>query len=268
VEDYLDTALAAADAAAAVHRARLGSVDVDGADEKGRMDFVTQVDLDAQAAALAIIRSRFPDHQILAEEEDGDPATGAPVGGFDPGVPTWVVDPLDGTRNFLSRHPMHCSSVGLVLDGEPVVGAVVSAPLQTRWWAARGMGAFRNGEPITASGTGALERGLIGTGFPFKAIDRLDEYLAGFARVIRRSAGIRRDGAAAIDLCHLAEGVLAGFWELSLAPWDVVGGLAILREAGGVADRIEGGGIDLLESGSVLAAGTPEAMETLRRLVA
>ncbi len=264
MDEYLQTALDAADAAATIHRERLGSVNVDGADEKGRMDFVTQVDLDAQRVALSIIRERFPEHQILAEEEDATDLGQVPLEHLDRGVPTWVVDPLDGTRNFLTRHPMHCASVGLVVDGDPVVGAVVSAPLGARWWAARGQGAFRNGEPISASAGPSLERGLIGTGFPFKAIDRLDEYLATLGRVLQRSAGVRRDGAAAIDLCHVAEGVLSGFWELTLAPWDIAGGLAIMHEAGAALGRIEDEPLDVLVHGSVAAARSAEELAVLR----
>jgi myo-inositol-1(or 4)-monophosphatase len=260
----LETALAAAEAAASVHAASLGSVEVSGAEEKGRMDFVSRVDLEAQRAALAVISARHPNHAVLAEEEDGEDGPSSVRGGAGP---IWVVDPLDGTANFLHRHPMHCASVGVVMDGEPVVGAVVSAPLGDRWWGARGMGAFRNGTPIHASRATSIGRGLVGTGFPFKAIDRLDPYLSGFASVLRNSAGIRRGGSAALDLCHLAEGVLTAFWEITLAPWDVAGGLAILNEAGGVAGRIEGGPIPVLEAGSVLAAGTAEAMEELRALV-
>lgn len=268
LQQALETARAAAEAAAEIHRDRLGSVDVDQADDKGRMDFVTQVDLDAQRAALAIILRNHPDHQVLAEEDDPGEAGSAPRSALDPGRPTWVVDPLDGTRNFLTRHPMHCASVGLVVGGEPVVGAVVSAPLGVEWWAARGTGAYRNGRPFRSPSAPGLDRGLIGTGFPFKAIHRLDEYLRGFGAVIQRSAGIRRDGSAAIDLCHLAEGVLAGFWELVLAPWDVAGALAILHEAGGAARRLDGRPLEVLEPGSVLAAGYPPDMDRLEEWLA
>jgi myo-inositol-1(or 4)-monophosphatase len=277
LEELLETAREAAGAAAAVHRARAGTVDTGDADEKGRADFVSEVDLEAQRAALAIIRSRHPDHRILAEEEDpallteDRPALLSPseaASGIGRGGPIWVVDPLDGTANFLNGHPLHCASVGLVLDGRPVVGAVACAPLNQEWWAARGLGAYRNGTRIRASTAPDLALTLIGTGFPFKAIHRLDEYLAGLGAVLRDTAGVRRGGSAALDLCHVAEGTLTAFWELSLSPWDWVGGLAILAEAGGVSGRLEGGAIDPLVGGSVVAAGTEAQLRDLRALVA
>jgi myo-inositol-1(or 4)-monophosphatase len=144
---------------------------------------------------------------------------------------------------------------------------VACAPLGQEWWGARGLGAFRNDTPIRASAAPDLALGLIGTGFPFKAIHRLDEYLMGLGAVLRHSAGVRRGGSAALDLCHVAEGTLTAFWELSLSPWDWAGGLAILAEAGGIAARVEGGEIDPLVAGSVLAAGTPAQLELLRPLV-
>ncbi len=271
MEALLETARTAARAAAEVHRARAGTVRTTDADEKGRADFVSEVDLEAQRAALAVIRARHPDHRILAEEEDtsdpGETALRNPAGDQGDG-PIWVVDPLDGTANFLNGHPLHCASVGVVVEGRPVVGAVACAPLAQEWWAATGLGAFRNGQPIRASVAPDLALGLIGTGFPFKAIHRLDEYLVGLGAVLRHSAGVRRGGSAALDLCHVAEGTLTAFWELSLSPWDWAGGLSILAEAGGVATRVEGGEIDPLVPGSVLAAGTPSLLEELRSLVA
>lgn len=277
MEELLETARAAAGAAAEVHRLRAGTVATIDADEKGRADFVSEVDLEAQRAALAIIRSRHPDHRILAEEEDptvlaADRAALVSVSeaasGRDGESPLWVVDPLDGTANFLNGHPLHCASVGLVVGGRPVVGAVACAPLGQEWWAARGLGAFRNGAPIRASTAPDLSLALIGTGFPFKAIHRLDEYLVGLGAVLRGTAGVRRGGSAALDLCHVAEGSLAAFWELSLSPWDWVGGLAILAEAGGASGRLEGGAIDPLVGGSVVAAGTESQLRDLRALVA
>lgn len=266
------TALAAATAAADVHRARAGVLDANGGREKGHRDFVSEVDLEAQRAALAILRARHPHHHILAEEEDGEEGGPAPHGPPPPGVPTWIVDPLDGTTNFLHGHPFHCASVGVVVDGVPVAGAVVAAATGERWWAGRGMGAFHaRGDapprPIRVSGIRELRLALVGTGFPFKTPVVIPDYLPGLGRVLGRTSGVRRCGSAALDLCYLAQGSVDGFWEFHLSPWDVAGGLAILAEAGGVFRRIEGGEVRVEEGGSMLAANGPEILEALGALV-
>lgn len=271
----VQTALEAARAAAEVHRARVGELGADGGREKGHRDFVSEVDLEAQRAALAVIRGAFPGHGILAEEEDGEEGGEArPAGwGADPGAPVWIVDPLDGTTNYLHRHPMYCASVGVVLQGVPLAGAVVAVATQELWWAGRGLGAFHaRGDgpavPVRVSDTRSMRLSLVGTGFPFKTPDRIPEYLQGLGRVLGQSSGVRRGGSAALDLCYLAQGSMDAFWELSLSPWDVAGGLAILAEAGGVFRRIEGGAVRVEDAGSVLAANGPVLLEELGGLVA
>jgi len=258
----LETALAAADAAAQVHGRWAGRIRTEEAAEKTtNSDFVSQVDLEAQEAALSRIRAAFPDHQILAEEEDGE---GRVVDRTDTGRPTWVVDPLDGTTNFLHGHPAYASSVGVVVGDEPLAGAVVAAATRERWWAARGLGSFRNGDRIRVSRTDRLQHALVGTGFPFKALDQLPRYLQQFGQVLETTSGVRRGGSAALDLCYLAQGSLDAFWELELSPWDIAAGLIILQEAGGCFRRIEAPGMDLLHKGSVLAANSPRLQEELR----
>lgn len=264
MRELITTALAAADAAAAVHRAWAGRVRSDQAAEKtAASDFVTQVDLEAQEAALARIRLDFPAHRILAEE--GDDPDGHLEGDGD--GPIWVVDPLDGTTNFLHGHPAYCASVGVVVDGVPVVGAVVAAVTGERWWGVRGEGAHRNGERIQVSPTRDLRHALIGTGFPFKLLHALPTFQRQLAAVLPASSGIRRCGSAALDLCTLAQGALDAFWELELSPWDVVGGLAILHEAGGISARIDGSPLDPLLRGSVLAANSADLMAALGGLL-
>ncbi len=262
MDDLLRTALDAADAAARIHRRHSGRVGVDGAAEKGYSDFVSGVDLEAQRAVLALIRKRHPDHRILAEEEDGDADE---IEGR-PSSPLWVVDPLDGTTNFLHGHPMYAASVGVFIDGKPSVGAVVCPATGERWWAAPGAGAFRNGRPIRVSTHGELRTALVGTGFPFKVLEMLPEYLEQFDRVLRSSAGIRRGGAAALDLCYLGQGTFDAFWELHLKPWDVAAGIAVVREAGGVVTRLDGSEVGL-EEGTILAANSSAMLELLGRVV-
>lgn len=259
----LTAALAAADAAARVHREWSGRIRSEEAREKtSAADFVSQVDLEAQEAAVSRIRAHFPDHLVLAEEGDDEAGRIAAVRGSGP---VWIIDPLDGTTNFLHGYPAYASSVGLVYKGEPVVGAVVSPATSQRWWAARGEGAYRNGARICTSQTSELRYALVGTGFPFKLLDRLDDYTAQFARVLPASSGIRRGGSAALDLCFLAQGSLDAFWEMELSPWDVAGGLAILKEAGGAFRRVGGAPLDPLTKGSVLAANSTPLLDALDR---
>ena len=227
MNDLLATALAAADAAAAVHRRDRGRVVLEGATEKGRSDYVSQTDLDAQKAALGVILGRYPDHQVLGEEDERPLAER---------MAEW--------------------------DGRPVAGAVVSGSSGERWWAARGEGAFKDGRGIRVSRRPALKDALVGTGFPFKLLDRLPEYLGQLDRVLRRSSGVRRAGAASLDLCYLAQGSLDAFWELILHPWDFAAGWLLVEEAGGVLVKLDGSPLELVDT-AVMGANSPELLEAL-----
>ncbi len=144
---------------------------------------------------------------------------------------------------------------------------MVAARTGERWWARRGQGAFKNGLPIRVSSLRSVRAALVGTGFPFKEPDLVPRYLQELQRVLPASGGVRRGGSAALDLCYLAEGILDGFWEEDyLSPWDVAAGLVILREAGGIATRLDGSEIGL-DDGSILAANSPEVLEELGALV-
>ena len=257
----LDTARRAADAAAAVHKEQATTVGIADAREKGRADYVSATDLDAQEACSAVIRETHPDHVIVAEESDEGEPSSIPREG-----PAWIVDPLDGTTNFLHGHPMHASSVALAIDGIPAVGAISCAPTGERWWAARGEGAWKNGVPIEVSRVEGTRRALIGTGFPFKTEHLIGEHAAQLVRVLEATGGVRRGGAAALDLCYLAEGVFDGFWELFLYPWDFAAGWVIVEEAGGVLGRVEGGPLGL-SPGTVIGANSPAMKEALHELI-
>ncbi len=264
----LATARAAADAAARVHRRWLDRGPLPEARQKGRADFVSKVDLESEAAALEVIRERYPDAAILAEE------SGRSGMAVDDGTPLWVIDPLDGTTNFLHRHPDFCASVGVLMEGRPVVGAVTRASTGERWWAAPGAGAWRNApalgveeERIRVSQLDDLEGALVGTGFPFKLPRALPRYLAQLERVLPSCSGIRRGGSAALDLCYLAQGSLDVFWEIHLSPWDIAGGLAILAQAGGCWSEIDGRPLVVERGGSVLAANGPALRSALRALL-
>ena len=258
VERLLATATEAARVAAEVHRDAARRGGGRWVNEKtASSDFVSDVDMAAQEVAMAVIARRHPDHAILAEE----------VGGGREGAPgnecLWLVDPLDGTTNFLHGHPYHAASVA-VWDGEgPLAAAVEAQALGKVWTAARGRGARENGERIRVSGTARLERCLLGTGFPFKTHAALPVYLRQLDRALRRTAGVRRTGAAAIDLAYVANGILDGFWESRLGPWDFGAGVLLVTEAGGVVERVEGGGLAAV-AGSVLAANSGAGLEGLR----
>jgi len=265
----LEVAASAASDAAAVHRANIGAIESDDWSEKGRHDFVTRVDREAEVRAIERIRTSFPRHRILSEEA----ATAPPAEPGEAGVVrnpfaipadrlaeakreagwVWVIDPLDGTTNYLHRYPMYAVSVAALLDGEPAVGVVMNGVTGETWTAVRGGGAFLDGAPIRVSEVEQPSRALVGTGFPFKALELLPRYLEDFSRILTISAGVRRAGSAALDLCHLATGYFDAFWELSLAPWDVAAGALIVREAGGVITRIDGEE-DVVGNGSVLAS--------------
>lgn len=251
-DPLLRTALDAADAAAAVHLEWSGRVGMAGADAKGRSDFVSGADLESQETALELIRSRHPDHLILAEE--GDPDTDAVTGAGD--TPIWVVDPLDGTTNFLHRHPMYASSVAVAVRGRPVAGAVACAPTGERWWAARGEGAWKNGRRIRTSSIDRIEDALVGTGFPFKVDHLMEGYADQLTAVLRAGAGVRRGGAAALDLCYTAEGRFDVFWELFLNPWDFAAGVLVVEEAGGVVTDLHGEELSLVPGGVMAGNGT------------
>jgi len=261
----LATALAAADAAARVQLRWSGRLDTRGATLKGRGDFVSRADLEAQGAALAVIRGAHPHHQVLAEEDDhGSPAEAADRAAD---TPLWVVDPLDGTANFLHGHPMYASSVAVTLGGRPLAGAVSCPTTGERWWAVRGEGAWKNGRPIRVCAAEDLEGSLVGTGFPFKVLHLLPEYLGQLGRVLNAGGGVRRGGAAALDLCYLAEGRLDGFWELFLNPWDFAAGALVIEEAGGVTATMDRDDLPLAP-GSVVAAGTAAFLARLRETLA
>lgn len=258
VDDLLATAREAARAAAAVHEEAADRGGGQWVDEKTMSsDFVSDVDMAAQEAALDVIAARHPHHEILAEEDGG----GRPGGEGNEHL--WLVDPLDGTTNFLHGHPYHAASVAVWDSWGPLAAAVDARALGKTWFAARGRGAYENGRRIQVSRTTRMDRYLLGTGFPFKAHDVLTPYLAELDRALRQTSGVRRTGAAAIDLAYVANGILDGFWESRLAPWDFGAGVLLVTEAGGVVERVEGGPLDAT-AGSVMAANSRVGLEGMR----
>jgi myo-inositol-1(or 4)-monophosphatase len=242
----LQVALAAAKLGAAELTSRYRSEGIrDAATSKGlRRDLVTEADRASEAAILAHLRRECPGDAIVAEETAAKAA---------PGRRTWIVDPLDGTVNFAHGIPIFCVSIGLVVDGAPTVG-VVHAPRMDELFAAEsGRGATLNGASIRAAATTRLADAILATGFAYDIENLADDNLEQVVTVSKKARGIRRLGSAAMDLAWVAAGRLDGFWEIHLSPWDVAGGVAVVRAAGGrVTDMA--GGADMLRRGDVLAS--------------
>lgn len=229
--------LAAATAAAAA-AARIIAAAAEGprqVDHKGVVDLVTEVDLAAEEAVRAVLAERTPGVPVFAEEGGG--ARGAAT--------RWIVDPLDGTTNFVHGVPHFAVAVALEEAGRVQVACVHDVPRDVVYAARRGGGATASGRPLRVSAQAELSQALLGTGFPYDRQERAGHYLAYMEAFMRRAQGIRRFGSACLDLCYVAEGRLDGFWELGLAPWDVAAGSLLVEEAGGQITDLSGGPLDL-----------------------
>lgn len=213
---------------------------------KAKNDFVTEADRAAEREIVELLGRRHPQHRILTEE------AGALGGG---GELEWLIDPLDGTANFLHGHPAYAVSVACRRDDELLAAAVYEPEGDNLFTARRGGGARWNGAPMRVSSRPGLAGAFLATGFPFRAHGALDVYLEIFAAVFRHASGIRRCGAAALDLAYTAAGIFDGFFEFRLAPWDIAAGALLVREAGGGIADLDGGD-RYLEGGNVLAAGS------------
>jgi myo-inositol-1(or 4)-monophosphatase len=226
--------VAAAVRAAEVIRAaaaRLGDVKWE---QKGPSDFVSQVDRDAEAALSAVIKERHPGATIMAEEGSPRAEHGSSR------EPLFVADPLDGTTNFLHGFPWYAVSIGALVNGRTEAAAVLNVPTGDLYTAVLNGGARRGGQAIRVSTISDPTRALIGTGFPFKHREGIPPYMEVLPRLMEGTAGLRRAGSAALDLCDVACGRFEAFWEYRLAPWDVAAGILIIREAGGVVTDLDG----------------------------
>jgi myo-inositol-1(or 4)-monophosphatase len=241
---FLATAVEAVVRAGELQMARFGS-DM-RVDKKGAIDLVTEVDVEVERMFRALIAGRFPDHDVLAEEM-GQTRTGASH--------RWVFDPLDGTTNYAHGIPIFCATVALEIDGEPVAGAVYDPNRKELFTAERGVGAWRNGEPIRVSDTATLIDSVLVTGFPYDIRDRMDAILDVFRAYLHEARAVRRLGSAAIDLCWVAAGRMEGFWEQGLHAWDTMAGALIVQEAGGRVTLLDGGAWDAF-GGSCLATNS------------
>lgn len=233
----------------------INKLDKMNVEQKGRNDFVSDADRAAEKAVIDTILKHYPDHAILAEESG--------VQGESEYV--WIIDPLDGTTNYLHRFPVFCVSVGLQHNGRMEHGAVYDPMRQELFTASRGQGAHLDGRRIRVSGNTLIERALLGTGFPYRDSNKsIDPYLKMLKKAITETAGIRRAGAAALDLCYVAAGRLDAFWETGLSPWDLAAGSLIIRESGGIVSGLDGSE-GFLESGHILT-GSPKIYSALARM--
>jgi myo-inositol-1(or 4)-monophosphatase len=241
----LDVAATASAAAAAIISQRARDARAIPWERKSHSDFVSEVDMAAEHAIRDVIHARMPDAEVIGEELS--PAAVAR------GV-TFIADPLDGTTNFLHGFPVYAVSIAVATNGVLDAGVIIDVPRGDRYTAVRGGGAWRNGEPIAVSPIADPSKALIGTGFPFKHLAHLDAYQRQFAAIVRETSGLRRAGAAALDLAAVASGAFEGFWELSLAPWDMAAGILLIREAGGVVTDPDGNDVTGLEHVGLVAA--------------
>jgi myo-inositol-1(or 4)-monophosphatase len=212
--------------------------------EKSKNEFVSEVDRAAEEAIIEVLRKAYPDHSILGEES----------GSHKGNEYQWVIDPLDGTTNYLHGQPQFSVSIALKYRGQLEHGVIYDPLREEMYSATKGSGAFINDRRIRVTQRKGLEGALIGTGFPYRDHSQLDAYLGMLKDMVQDTSGIRRPGSAALDFAYVAAGRLDGFWELGLSEWDFAAGALLVKEAGGTVTDI-GGGERFLESGNVIAGG-------------
>jgi myo-inositol-1(or 4)-monophosphatase len=225
---------------------------------KRQNDFVSEVDHAAEDAIISTLREAYPSHGFLAEESGEKDAKAEYV---------WVIDPLDGTTNFLHGNPQYCVSIGLLHKGKLQCAVVYDPNRNELFTATKGAGAFLNDRRIRVSRTDKLQDALLGTGFPFRELEHIDEYLRGMRTLMGICSGIRRPGAAALDLAWVAAGRTDGFWEMGLSPWDMCAGALLIREAGGLVGDFDGED-RFMETGRIVAANAKLFAALLKALKA
>ena len=229
-------------------------------------DFVTEVDLRAEAEIIDAIRTTFPDHGILAEESGRTDSKHGNKNAAGEDEFVWIIDPLDGTTNFIHGFPQFAVSIGLKKRGVMECAIVYDPLRQELFTAARGDGAKLDDRRIRVTKQITLEGALIGTGFPYRSNrEWLDPYMDMFKDLTQKAAGLRRPGAAALDLAYVAAGRLDGFWELGLAPWDTAAGMLLITEAGGMVSDLRG---NEYKHGPHIVAGTPKIHTALLETIA
>jgi myo-inositol-1(or 4)-monophosphatase len=253
----MEVAIAAAKEAGRIQRLHFGkplSVEY-----KGEFNPVTEVDKLCDRAITQIIFDSFSDHDLLTEESPYQ-KKGSPW--------KWIIDPLDGTTNYLHGYPCFCVSIGLEVEGEMELGVVYDPMLDELFQAEKGKGAYLNGKQISVSRESLLDRSFLSTGFPYDVHEHSDFYLRYFRQFITRSFAIRRPGSAAIDLSYVAAGRFDGFWESKLHPWDLAAGVLLITEAGGKVTDFEGQPLDIYAGDTLASNGLihEEMLQTIQEM--
>ena len=252
----LNTAVKAARRAGNIIIRATRNLDIVAVREKAANDFVSEVDSEAEQAIISTLREAYPGHAILAEESGASGSSEY----------RWIIDPLDGTTNFLHGFPQFAVSIALEHRGVITQAVVYDPGSNDLFTASRGRGAHLNETRIRVSKRTQLRSSLIGTGFPFKEMAHIDAYLGMLRDMMKGTAGVRRAGSAALDLAYVAAGRLDGFWEMGLAPWDMAAGSLLISEAGGLVGDLEGNE-GWMESGNI-AGGSPKVFGELLQLIA
>lgn len=253
---YLAVAVQAARASGRLLMRRMGTLRTWEVRRKGKADWVTDVDRESERTILALLRKHFPGHAVQAEESSPGRTSGSRQ---------WLIDPLDGTVNYMHRFPIFCVSIALAVEGQVEVGVVLDPVRQELFTARRGHGARLNGRRIRVSAFGCLKDALVCTGFPFRMRESLEPYLRSFQKILLAPAWVRRPGSAALDLAYTACGRSDGFWETGLNPWDVAAGSLLVEEAGGRVTDFRGGDSYLWTRN--IAAGNPAVHRDLLKVV-
>jgi myo-inositol-1(or 4)-monophosphatase len=215
-------------------------------DYKGEINLVTEADQRSEEVILSIIKDSYPNHRILAEEtgESGNSSSFK-----------WIIDPLDGTTNYAHGYPCFCVSLAIEYEEEVIYGAVYNPVKDELFTAEKGKGAFINGKAIKTSSTKQLDQSLLCTGFPYDVRDDMDSNILNFRTFLMKAQAVRRDGSAALDLCHTAAGRFDGFWDQKLFPWDVAAGGLLVTEAGGKLTNFTGGNFSIYDKEIVASNG-------------
>jgi myo-inositol-1(or 4)-monophosphatase len=233
----------------------LGRLDALKIETKQENDFVSEVDRQAEQEIIRVIRRAYPGHSILAEESGRQGQSGT----------EWIIDPLDGTTNYLHGFPQFAVSIAVRQNNKLEVGVVYDPMLQELYVAVRGSGATLNDRRIRVTRRAHLDNALIGTGLPFKRHHDYDGYLKTLRVIMEKTAGVRRPGAASLDLAYVAAGRLDGFWEYDLKPWDMAAGALLIKEAGGIVTDPKGNA-DFLDDGNIVC-GTPKVHQALLKII-
>lgn len=256
LKTFIETSVKAARLAGEVILKNLGQLNKGEIKTKKAFDFVTEVDRESESVIIETIRKEFPSHSFLAEET---------LKQADTENYRWIIDPLDGTTNYIHSYPMFSISIALEYRRQIIAGVVFDPLRNELFHAARGGGAFLNNSQIRVSDIGFLEKSLIATGFPFRKKEMVELYLKAFKLIFFEVSDIRRAGSAAIDLAYIAAGRFEGFFELNLSPWDIAAGSLLIKEAGGVITDFGGAG-DFISTGNVVAGNPSIQHEILKKV--